>query len=385
MSTENTPPLERIMLLTLHSTFEETYKNWGLENLADVRVSPTMHDLYLEDFPSLWAKDDVKQKMAVIGPNDYFTKWQSNEFSYFEDTPLSYLLDKVRPSCYEGAKIDGKVCGLPLCGGNHQLMFINRSLTDCIPATFDELLTETWRLRNGNHLLYPLVYPTNASYFALPLLYSTGSPLWSDPDNPHVGITRDSLYEVLKLHKELMYDHMLLPIKWEQYHSVFEFQTRRAAFCFGGDWDIRSHMEVLGEDLIIAPIPSIARRSRSSASCNYLFLSNKLNTDLYASAEQVANKLLSPEVQGDWAKTLFRNPVIKDFGESLAPQEPNLKASKSVYDNAVILPPNEHVSHAFHVMADLFEPGVMVKHNLQQLTDLAIEKMLDIHSNISFR
>ena len=94
MSTENTPPLERIMLLTLHSTFEETYKNWGLENLADVRVCPTMHDLYLEDFPSLWAKDDVKQKMAVIGPNDYFTKWQSMNFRILKIHP--YLICWIR-------------------------------------------------------------------------------------------------------------------------------------------------------------------------------------------------------------------------------------------------------------------------------------------------
>lgn len=60
MSTENTPPLERIMLLTLHSTFEETYKNWGLENLADAErvnlfwtVSPKLKYFSLEYFGPL--------------------------------------------------------------------------------------------------------------------------------------------------------------------------------------------------------------------------------------------------------------------------------------------------------------------------------------------
>ena len=379
----STQPIKKATLFTLFSTFENLNDHWGLEDSIDFRISKTMHDLYMEDFPSSWADASLRKQLAIIGPNDYFTKWESNEFSYFEDTPLAHLLDKVEPQYIEGSRLEGKITGLPLFGGNHQLMFINRSLTDVVPSTFDELIKETWRLRNSNVLLYPFVYPTNACYFAFPLLYSTGSPLWGDPEEPELGITWQSLYDVLMLHKELMYDHSLLPVKWEQYHSVFEFQTRRAAFCFGGDWDIKSHLEVLGEDLIVAPIPSIDRESRSTASCNYLYLSHEFETSRLPSIESLVEKLLSIEIQTELMNKLYRNPVINDVKAEF--DNTNLNISHRVYEQSIVLPPTKWVSHIFHVLADLFEPGVMVKYPLGELTDQAIEKMQDTESQINLR
>jgi ABC-type glycerol-3-phosphate transport system substrate-binding protein len=359
------------LIVTLRSTFEGLHERWGLADAVDFAVSPAMHDLYLEDFPKQWANPDLRERMAVIGPNDYFYKWQGHEFTNFEDTPLASFLNRVEPHYAEASRLNGKITGLPLSGGNHQLMFVNTKYVDTIPQTFDELLEQTWRLRNSNTLLYPFVFPTNACYFIFPLLYGYGAPLWSDATQPGVGITRESLLKTVQLLKQLMYDDILLPVKWEQYHSVFEFQSGRSAFCFGGDWDIKSHLDVFGDHLVIAPIPSLERPCRSTAGCNYLYLSSELRPEPRAAIARVADIILSEAAQQQIFQEIYRYPVVKGIQLDFAHAPTILRASYDVFTQAVFLPPYRILSHIFHVLADLLEPGVLVKYQLDELIDKA--------------
>jgi Bacterial extracellular solute-binding protein len=379
---------ERAYLLMLASTFGDRHRGWGLEELVNVVLSPAMHELYLEDFPR--ACREERGRLVVVGPNDYFHKWRGDEFVHFADSPLASLLERVEPRYVAPAVLDGRASGLPIAGGNQQLLFVNRRLTDVVPATFDELMRETWRLRNERSVLWPFVYPTNACYFVFPLLYGYGAPLWSDPTRPGVGITRDALYRTLRLHRELMYERIILPVKWEQYHAVFEFQTGRAAFCFGGDWDITSHQAALGDDLVVAPIPSLERACRSTANCFYLFLGRDLAPAALASAGRAAERLLSDEVQRDLVRSLHRASTLRlDAGESrptaLGGLDENVRRAGEVFEEALFLPPDRVVSHIFHVLADLLEPGVLVQHPLNELADRAYEKMLDPDSTIVIR
>jgi ABC-type glycerol-3-phosphate transport system substrate-binding protein len=380
---------ERAYLLTLKSTFGSRYKNWGLDSIVDVAISPAMHELYLDDFPSAWRDEALRRRLAVVGPTDYFYKWNGDEFIHFADTPLAYLLDRVDPRYVTAAILDGRPAGLPLAGGNHQLLFINRRHTDVVPDTFDELLREAWRLREERSMLWPFVYPTNACYFLFPLLYGFHAPLWSDQARPGVGITRDALYRVLELHKELMYDRIILPVKWEQYHSVFEFQTGRAAFCFGGDWDIASHQAVIGDDLIVTSIPRLERECRSTANCSYLFLTRAMTSSAIESAGRAAELLLGDEVQRDLMDTLYRVPTRRYLADSnpttAGANDANIQRSRGVFSRAIFLPPDRVVSHIFHVLGDLFEPGVLVKYPIGDLADRAHEKMLDPDSTIPIR
>jgi len=380
---------ERAYLVMLQSTFGERYRTWGLESLVDVAVSPAMHELYLEDFPRAWRDEALRRRLAIVGPNDYFYKWRGDELVHFADTPLAGLLDRVDPRCVAPAILDGRASGLPLAGGNHQLLFVNRRRTDVVPATFDELLREAWRLRNDRSVLWPFVYPTNACYFVFPLLYGFGAPLWSDPSRPDVGITRDALARTLELHKELMYDRVILPVKWEQYHSVFELQTGRAAFAFGGDWDIAAHREALGDDLVVAPIPSLERECRSTANCFYLFLARGMSPGAMASAGRAAELLLGDDVQRDLARALHRAPVRRRRSGEGSSDEGSSDAvarrSAEVFARAIFLPPHRIVSHIFHVLADLFEPGVLVKHPIDELVDRACEELTGPHSAVPVR
>lgn len=365
----------RPVLLTLASTFGGRHAGWGLDELVDVRISPTMHDLYMRDLGAAWADPEVRRRLIVVGPSDYFYKWRGDEFAFFEESPLAHLLDRVDPRYAAGSALGGLVSALPIAGGNHQLLFVNRRLTSRIPATFDELMQETWRLRDGNTLLWPFVYPTNACYFMLPLLVGCGAPLWSDPAAPELGIPRAALHQVLALHRELMYDRIILPVKWEQYHSVFEFQTGRAAFCFGGDWDIASHREVLGADLAIAPIPSLAAPCRSTASCFYLLLSSELDPACLEPIERAAELLLGEPVQRDIADHLHRFPARRGLELDRSSLDPELERSYQVFRQAIFLPPYRVLSHIYHVLSDVMEPGVLVRHPLDEVVDRAFARM----------
>jgi ABC-type glycerol-3-phosphate transport system substrate-binding protein len=373
------------LIVTLRSTFEGLEARWGVEEHVDWYISPAMHDLYLEDFPRHWADPEARKRLAAIGPNDYFYKWQGDEFQSLEDSPLAYLLDRVEPRYAEASRLEGKLTGLPLSGGNHQLMFVNKAYVDEIPQTFEQLLAQTWRLRNSNTLLYPFVFPTNACYFVFPLLYGHGAPLWSDPQQPNVGITLESLIKTFGLLKQLMYDDVLLPVKWEQYHSIAEFQTGRSAFCFGGDWDIKSHLDLFGDQLAIAPIPSLERECRSTAGCNYLYLSKQIAAEPLAAIDTVANVMLSPAVQRQIFGHIYRYPVVKGIALDAADTPQVLQASYQVFAQSIFLPPYKILSHIFHVLADLLEPGVLVKYPLDELMHKAYLKMQDVNSTIALR
>jgi ABC-type glycerol-3-phosphate transport system substrate-binding protein len=376
---------DKALIVTLRSTFEGLQEQWNLERDVEFAISPAMHDLYLEDLPRHWADAGSRRRMAVIGPNDYFYKWRGDEFGWLEESPLAPLLDRVEPRYAEASRLEGKISGLPLSGGNHQLMFVNKRYVEQIPQTFDELLAQTWQLRNSNTLLYPFVFPTNACYFVFPLLYGNGAPLWTDPQQPDVGITLESLIKTFGLIKQLMYDDVLLPVKWEQYHSVFEFQTGRAAFCFGGDWDIKSHLEVFGDQLAIAPIPSLERPCRSTANCNYLFLSSQIAEQPLAAVERLARLILSDVVQRQILREIYRYPVLRGMTLDGAATTPQLQASYDVFAQAIFLPPYKIISHIFHVLADLLEPGVLVKYPLEELMERAYVKMQDVNSPIVLR
>lgn len=352
----------------------------GLNRLAQLHFSPAMHELYLEDFPRFWQDPELKKRIVVIGANDYIHKWNGDEFINFSDTPISSLLDWTDDRIQKGALYNGSITGLPLSGGNHQLLFYDKKQVARAPSSFKELVCDARRLKADCGAIYPFVLPTNACYFILPLLYGFGSPLWCQENNPALGITRESLKKTLILLKDLMYDNHLIPIKWEQYHSLGEFLSRKAAYCIGGDWDITACLEVLGYDLGIAKIGPLEQECLSTAGGSYLFISKYLDNSLYQTVKDVAEIILSNKVQEGIVNELNRFPARKDFTFDYQAKGQFFQDNHSVFKDSIFLPPLPNISHTYHVLAELLEPGILVRYPIDDLTDWAIKTINDENS-----
>lgn len=367
--------MNKIEIFLLNSTFEQLPEKWDIKEFIHFNYSNVMKSLYMTDFPQAWA--DVKKRpyLAAIGANDYFNKWTGKEFMEIEGSALEDIYGKVKKELANGSIVNGKKTGIPLSGGNHQILFYNRKYVSREPESFEDLISLASQAKEKYNLEYGFVFPTGACYFILPLLYGFGANLWSVTGEE--GILYEPLFKVIKLLRNLIYEKEMLPIKWEQESSMPCFMGGRAAFCIGGDWNIHEFDEAIDHELGICPIPPLERECRTTANANYLFLNNELPEKMYETVKIFCKYILSDEIQMQLLEKLYRMPASINlkvdqfkFGELTA-------KSYEIYNKSFIMPPIVEITHMYHVLADMLEPGVLISDTPENLTNRVLYKLAD--------
>ena len=370
--------MDKLQLYILKSTFENLPDKWGISEYADVHYSEVMKDLYLDDFPNAWKDESIRNKAGTIGANDYFNKWTGEEFVSLEDTRLNEIYKLVKDELADGSIIDGKRTGIPLSGGNHQLLFYNKEFVDHAPTTFDELIKMSEEIKERYKLEYAFVFPTGACYFILPILYGFGAELWSIPDIE--PISEEALRKTIVLLKDLIYDRKLLPVKWEQENSMPYFMEGKAAFCIGGDWNINQFQKALNYNIGVCEIPKLERECKSNGNANYLYVSKYADSKVLDNEFKFCKRVLSKEIQHNIVEELYRMPALKNYEFDESKHSKIMVDSYKVYKNSFILPPLKEVSHMYHVLADLLEPNVIVSDSPEVLAKDVIAKLKDTDS-----
>ncbi|MBD7910989.1 extracellular solute-binding protein [Clostridium cibarium] len=370
--------MDKIEVYLLNSTLERLPEKWKVNEFMHFNYSDVMKSLYLDDFPNAWKQKDLRKKMATIGANDYFNKWTGKEFMNIDDTVLKSIYNNVRVELADGSIINGKRTGIPLAGGNHQLLFYNKNYVTEEPKTFNGLIEMSQKVKSKYNLDYGFVFPTGACYFILPILYGFGADLWStDAKDP---IPFDSLCKTIEYLKKLIYDKKILPIKWEQEQSMPCFMNGKAAFCIGGDWNIREFDEALEHKLGVCEIPCLERECRTTANASYLFLSKELEPELYKKVETFCTKVLSYEIQTMIIKELYRMPASKNFDFNEGEFDELTVKSYEIYKKSFIMPPLKEVTNMYHVLADLLEPNVLISDTTENLAQSVLKQLEDVDS-----
>ncbi len=302
--------MSKIEVFLLEETFGIIPKSCELNDFANFNYSKTMKSLYLTDFPNAWKNENIRNKLVVIGANDYFNKWTSTEFLPLKKNIFGDIFELLDRKLLYGSMINGDITGIPLMGGNHQLLFYNKDYVKEVPNTMMELISMLEYLKKKFDLKYPFVFPTGSCYFILPFLYGYGADLWS---NDNTCISRDSLYKTISFLRGLIYEKKILPVKWEQLESKECFMNEKAAFCIGGDWNIIEFRKRLSRKLGISKIPSLERQCRSTANASYLFISNFFKNEFYSIIKRFCRTFLSQEIQTDIINKLYRMPVLNEY------------------------------------------------------------------------
>lgn len=370
--------MNKLNLYILKSTFEYLPETWMVSENCKINYSETMKDLYLDDFPKAWSNKNLRVNMGTIGANDYFNKWTGNEFLYLEDTKLNDIYELVKDELADGSIIDGKRAGIPLSGGNHQLLFYNKKFVGNIPTTFNELISMSEKIKKKYKLEYSFVMPTGACYFILPILYGFGAELWSKPNTE--PISEEALYKTIVLLSDLIYDREILPVKWEQEDSMKYFMEGKAAFCIGGDWNISQFQKALDFNVGVCEIPKLERACRSNSNANYLYISKYANSEVIDNAVKFCKKVLNKKNQDSIIKELYRMPAMKDYEFDENEFDQIMIDSYKVYKKSFILPPLKEVSHMYHVLADLLEPNVLVSDSPEVITKSVIQELKNLNS-----
>lgn len=369
--------MEKVEIYLLEETMGRIPTSWGLSQLANFNYSNVMKSLYLCDFPNAWKEEELKKKICTIGANDYFNKWTSEEFMVIEDSILNEILSLANEELVKGSIVNGKRTGIPLSGGNHQLLFYNKKLVDQVPETMQDLIDIAESTKKKKKLDYGFVFPTGACYFILPFLYGFGANLWSNDLTP---IAADPLNKTICFLRELIYERKIAPVKWEQAESIECFIKGKAAYCIGGDWNIKEFDMATDSNLGICKIPRLERECRSTANASYLFVSKYIKEELLNNIKEICKIFLGQNVQSSIIKSLYRMPAARNFVIDKNNFDEKLLNSYEVYKQAFIMPPKKDVTHMYHVLADLLEPNVLIRDTPDILTDKVILHLNDVES-----
>lgn len=369
--------MEKLEIYLLQETLGIIPDDWKVGSFAHFNYSEVMKSLYMYDFPNAWKQEAIKEKICTIGANDYYNKWTSEEFLEIEDTPLMEINSLANRQLVNGSIVAGKVTGIPLAGGNHQLLFYNKKIIDKKPESMMDLLDIASTVKRSKNLDYGFAFPTGACYFILPFLYGFGSDLWSNEKEP---ITWDALFKAICFLKENIYEKKVFPIKWEQAESAKCFKNGNTAYCIGGDWNICDFDKATNHNLGICQIPKLERECLSTANASYLFVSKYLKPELYDNVKEFCTRMLDQEIQTKIVKKLYRMPAAKSFQLDTSNFGDLQVESYKVYSKAFILPPKKEVTHMYHVLADLLEPNVLIKDTPEKLTDNVIMHLKDADS-----
>lgn len=369
--------MNKLEIFLLRETLGVVSENWNLHQYVNFHYSDIMKSLYLTDFPEAWENKELRKRIATIGANDYFNKWTSEEFMMLENEEFDEIFQLTDKHLADGSIINGKRTGIPLAGGNHQLLFYNKKYVNKKPETMEELISTSEKIKKEYNLEYGFVFPTGLCYFILPFLYGYGADLWSSNSEP---IPRLALYKTIGLLKELIYEKSILPIKWEQTESNECFMQGKAAFCISGDWNITGFDKATEHNLGICEIPKLNRECRSTANASYLFISKFITKDLYYNIKEFCKKFLSEEIQTKVINELYRMPAAKEYVFNEADFDELLTSSYKVYKKAFILPPKKEITHMYHVLADLLEPNVLISDTSENLTDKVLLYLKDVDS-----
>lgn len=370
--------MEKLELYILKSIFENLPDTWNISDYVTIKYSNVMKSLYLEDFPNVWKNEQLRKRIGTIGANDYFNKWTGSEFMVLEDTPLNSLFGLVKKDLADGSMINGKRTGIPLSGGNHQILFYNKKYTNTVPDNFDELIETAEQVKKDSNLEYGVALPSGATYFVLPMLYGFGADLWATPGAE--PIPEKPLFKFISWFGDLIYNKKVLPVKWEQAESMDCFMNGRSAYCIGGDWNINEFDNALNHNLGISMIPKLDRECRSTCNANYLYVSKELRNELNINVEKFCKKALSQEIQTQLMQKLYRMPASNNYKVDENKMDGLLLDSYKIYNKSYILPALTEVSNMYHVLADLLEPDILVSDTPENLTKNILKNLKNINS-----
>jgi len=164
------------------------------------------------------------------------------------------VLENIDPKVLDGAKINGKLYGVPLRVGNCLVMLYNKKLVDKMPETMDAFIAKAKELTKAPDQ-YGFAYPLNDAFWALAFLGGFNGKVMDDKGN----ITLDT--EAMKKTSQLLYDfkykHQIVPKEADYNVASNLFKEGKLGFIINGPWAFDEYTKA-GIDLGIGNIPKTA-------------------------------------------------------------------------------------------------------------------------------
>ncbi|WP_138495099.1 sugar ABC transporter substrate-binding protein [Paenibacillus pinistramenti] len=214
-----------------------------------------------QDGPSGLAAD------VVVFPHDNLGRaveagllLENDEFA--EETTNNNTEASIQAVTYDGA-----LYGYPRSAETYALYY-NKSLVKEAPKSFDDVIAfgKTYTDKSKNK--YGIMWETGNMYYNYPFIATTGGYIYGQngTDKDDIGINSDAAIEGLKTYVALK---EVLPVKSGDINPDIKrslFNSGDVAMDINGPWELAGYKAALGDNLGVAPIPTIGGKAAISFS-----------------------------------------------------------------------------------------------------------------------
>lgn len=160
-------------------------------------------------------------------------------------------------------QVDGTTWGIPISNGNQLMLYWNKSLIgDTAPADTDELVALAQENTSGEN--YGLVFNETESFWLTPWLAGFGASVFAE-DGTTPTLDTPEMQAALEFLHGLKYTEQVMPAEADYTIASDLFTTGSAAMIVNGDWELGNYADLLGDDLGVGPLPTVAATGEDPA------------------------------------------------------------------------------------------------------------------------
>ncbi|GGH37462.1 sugar ABC transporter substrate-binding protein [Paenibacillus segetis] len=350
--------------------FEEKY---GVKVKVEELAPPDQVGRLTTDGPSGLAAD------VLIIPHDHLGNAATSGLLLANDVFAEETTKNNTESSIVASTYDGTLYGYPRAAETTAL-FYNKSLLPEPPKSFDDVIAFAKTYNDVKNKKYALMWETGNMYFNYPFIASSGGYLFGNngTNKDDMGLANDGAIEGLKVYQSLV---DILPIKSGDINPDIKrglFNSGDVAMDINGPWELAGYKEALGDNLGVAPVPTVAGKTAITFSGMKIYVVNSFTkypnaAKLFANFASDKNaQLLLNEKVGSIPTNLeaLESDQIKNdpFVSGFAEQAKNSQPMPSIPEMSnVWAPVNAALPEIWNNKAD---PKTAMEKAIKQITDL---------------
>ncbi|MBA2265898.1 MAG: extracellular solute-binding protein [Chloroflexi bacterium] len=174
----------------------------------------------------------------------------------------------VDASVYEegalsAVQVDGTTWGIPISNGNQLMLYFNKSLAgEDAPADTDELIATATENTSGD--TFGLVFNETESFWLTPWLAGFDASVFAE-DGTTPTLDTPEMQAALEFLYNLKYTDEVMPAECDYTCASDLFTSGSAAYIVNGDWELGNYADQLGDDLGVAPLPTVTETGSDPA------------------------------------------------------------------------------------------------------------------------
>ncbi|MGG6314081.1 sugar ABC transporter substrate-binding protein [Paenibacillus macerans] len=240
---------ERVFTDEIAKQFTEKY---GVNVKIEEVAPPDQVGKLTQDGPSGLAAD------VLIVPHDHLGNAATSGLILANDVFADETTKNNTEASIQGSTYDGVLYGYPRAAETMAL-FYNKSILPEAPKDFKDVIEFSKTFTDKAKNRYGIMWETGNMYFNYPFIASTGGYLFGDngTNAEDIGLTSDGAIEGLKVYQSLK---EILPINSGDINPDIKrslFNEGDVAMDINGPWELAGYKAALGDNLGLAPYPSV--------------------------------------------------------------------------------------------------------------------------------